>query len=123
MGGDGSESKNNDWWPLLGYVITYAFLSSTPNNELTTQQKVVYLKDNILDSLPSMMNIPNFNYSIKNSLLSGVIACVLDELGEWIVLDGLVLGDSEEGVSSGEGGSDQQRASVDQVVDLLLVDG
>lgn len=127
LGGDGSESKNNDWWPLLGYAITYAFLS-TPNNDMTTQQKFVYLKDNILDSLPSMMNIPNFDYNIKKSLLSGVMACVLDELGEWIVLDGLVLGDSEEEVSLGEGEMndgicDQQRASVDQVVDLLLVDG
>ena len=131
MGGDAGEGKNNhDWLSLLGYAITYAFLSS-PINDMTVMQKMTYLKDNILDSLPNMMNIPNFDYNTKNSLLSGIIACVLDEVAEWIVLDGLALGDDDDDSSeeiSPEGKMnvevcDKLRATLGQIVDLFLVDG
>ena len=129
-GGAGGGANNHDWLSLLGYAITYAFLSS-PINDMTVMQKMTYLKDNILDSLPNMMNIPNFDNNTKNSLLSGIIACVLDEVAEWIVLDGLALGDNDDDSSeeiSPEGKMnvevcDKLRATLGQIVDLFLVDG
>jgi len=114
--------KNENWYPLLGYAITYAFLSC--NNGMTVQEKISHLKTNILDSLPYMLGIPNFDYNTKHLLCSGIVGCVLDEVGEWIVLDGLVLG--EEGGINGneeEENNKQWRASVSQVVELLTVDG
>ena len=119
-----NNSKNENWYPLLGYAITYAFLSC--NNCMTVQQKISHLKSNILDSLPYMLGIPNFDYNTKHLLCSGIFGCVLDEVGEWIVLDGLVLGEGGGGIINGneeEENNKQWRASVSQVVELLTVDG
>ena len=52
---------------------------------------------------------------------------LMDEVGEWIVLDGLVLGGGGGGMINGndeeEESNKQWRASVSQVVELLTVDG
>lgn len=121
----GGETKSIEWLPLFGYLVAYAFLTS-PINALTTEEKIKFLKENICASLPSMLNIGNFDYDTKNSLLSGIIACVIDELGEWIVLDGLVLGDDAGACLREERMNEEScarfRASVGEVVDLLLVD-
>ncbi len=121
----GGETKSIEWLPLFGYLVAYSFLSS-PINTLTTEEKIKFLKRNICTSLPSMMNIGNFDYGTKNSLSSGILACVIDELGEWIVLDGLKLSD-DAGVCLREDKTNEEfcaqfRASVGEVTDLLLVD-
>ena len=121
----GGEKKNTDWWPLLGYTIAHAFLSS--NNFMTTQQMIHYLKENIVESLPTMLGIANFDYNTRNSLLSGILASILDKVGEWTVLDALVLSEMEN-LGSGEARineevCDRLRADVGQIVDLLLVNG
>jgi len=119
-----NSKKNENWYPLLGYTITYAFLSC--NNGMTVQEKISHLKNNILDSLPYMLGIPNFDYNTKHLLCSGIVGCVLDEVGEWIVLDGLVLGEEGGGIINGndeDENNKQWRASVSQVVELLTVDG
>lgn len=122
---DGGTKTNNDWWPLFGYLITYSFMSSPL--KMTTEQKLTLLKENIITSLPSMMLIPNFDHDTRNSLLSGIAACILDELADWIVLDSLALGEEVEEVSAvarmNEEVRNRYRANVDQIVDLLLVDG
>jgi len=119
-----NSKKNENWYPLLGYAITYAFLSC--NNNMTVQEKISHLRTNLLDSLPYMLGIPNFDYNTKHLLCSGIVGCVLDEVGEWIVLDGLVLGDEGGDIISGndeEENNKQWRASVSQVAELLTVDG
>jgi len=121
----GGETKSIEWLPLFGYLVAYAFLSS-PINTLTTEEKFKFLKENICTSLPSMMNIGNFDYDTKNSLLSGIIACVIDELGEWIVVNSLELGDDDRVCLREERMNEdfcaRFRVSVGVVVDVLLVD-
>ncbi len=115
------EPKSIAWLPLFGYVVAFSFLS-WPNSTLSTDEKIRFLKDKIYDSLPAMMGMGNFDYNTKNSLLSGVIACVVDELGEWIVLDGLELGDDDSLKRDKMHEELCARASVREIVDLLLVD-
>lgn len=77
------------------------------------------------------MGIPCFDYVKRHSLLSGVIACILDVVGEGLVLGGLSLDDLQEGggggISGDAGGSgggilqhDILGVEVGQIVDLLL---
>ncbi len=76
------------------------------------------------------MGVPCFDYVKKHSLLSGVVACFLDVLGEGLVLGSLTLEEMEEGRTTGvrmmEGGEnlgmypDILEVEVDQIVDLLL---
>ena len=149
--------KNTDHLPLLGYAIAHALLStsfsSSSNNNnvsssssdgtMTIQQKVSHLKSSaLITALPQLLNICQHDYPTKNALYSGIAACVLDEVGEWIVLDGLLLAestsssnsDSNSGSGSGVGlgGEDceqgmnacvceQMRANVESIVDLFLV--
>lgn len=126
--GLGDKKKKNDkWWPLLGYAIAHAFLSS-PDMNITTQEKVRYLKEHVLDSLPAIMGIRDFDYNTKNALLSGIHACVMDELVEWIVLDGLVLGEQPEVVPPGDAKMNEEvcdgmRASVHEMVGLFSIHG
>jgi hypothetical protein len=117
----GGEPKSIAWLPLFGYVVAYSFLS-WPISTLNTDEKIRFLKGEICDSLPAVMGMGNFDYNTKNSLLSGVLACVVDELGDWIVLDGLELGDDDS--LRGDGMHEElcARASVSDIVDLLLVD-
>ena len=42
VGGGGAQT--DAWWPLFGYFITYAFISSPI--EMTTEQKIIFLKEN-----------------------------------------------------------------------------
>ena len=119
------KTKSIEWLPLFGYLVAYTLLSS-PITTLTTEEKIKFLKGNICTSLPSMMNIGNFDYDIKNSLLSGIVACVIDELGEWIVMDSSELGD-DDGACLREERMNEEfcarfRVSVGGVIDLLLVD-
>jgi len=121
--------EDGGWWPLFGYAIAYAFLSSSSNQNLsiTVEQKMVYLKERIFSSLPDMMNMPDFDCQ-KSALWSGMAACVLDEVGEWIVLDGLVLGEAEDGGGREEARMnaevcDRLRSEVGPIVDLLREDG
>ena len=93
---------------------------------MTVQEKISHLRTNLLDSLPYMLGIPNFDYNTKHLLCSGIVGCVLDEVGEWIVLDGLVLGEGRGGIintNDEEESNKQWRASVSQVVELFTVDG
>ena len=83
-----SNRVNTAWWPLLGYSITHAILSSNQNNNsksdqqlFTIQQKLLQVQTAIMESLPSLMGIPCLDYVKKHSLLSGVVACFLDVLG------------------------------------------
>jgi hypothetical protein len=123
VGGGGAQS--DAWWPLFGYFITYAFISSPI--KMTTEQKIIFLKENFIATLPSMMLIRNFDYNTKNSLLSGIVACVFDELGDWIVSDSLAFSGEDEEESAiarmKEVVCSRHRATVGRVVDLLLVDG
>ena len=117
-------TKTNEWWPLFGYLITYAFISSPI--QMTAEQKIIFLKENVFTSLPSMMLIPNFDYKTKNSLLSGIAACVIDELANWIILDNFAvcgIGDEDPAVVRMHEEVCNSRASVSRMVDLLLVDG
>eukprot|EP00984_Skeletonema_dohrnii_P032446 scaffold26606_cov67-Skeletonema_dohrnii-CCMP3373.AAC.1 len=78
------------------------------------------------------MGIPCFDYVKKHSLLSGVVACILDVLGEGLVVGSLSLDEEEGGVGvgggvmtmmGGEAGAldhDILGVEVDQIVDLLL---
>jgi len=133
-----SNLANTAWWPLLGYSITHAILSSNDNNNdqtITIQQKMHQLQSSIMDSLPSLMGIPCFDYVKKHSLLSGVVACILDVLGEGLVVGSLSLDEEEGGVGvgggvmtmmGGEAGAldhDILGVEVDQIVDLLLCSG
>ena len=131
-----SNLANTAWWPLLGYSITHAILSSNDNNNdqtVTIQQKMHQLQSSIMDSLPSLMGIPCFDYVKKHSLLSGVVACILDVLGEGLVVGSLSLDEKEGGVGGGvmtmmggEAGAldhDILGVEVDQIVDLLLCSG
>ena len=97
---------------------------------MTVDQKLIFLKEKIVTSLPSMMLIPNFDYNTKNSLLSGIVACIFDEMGDWIVTDSLAV----SGMDANDSAlvrMDQEmmmmcnhrRANVCRVVDLMLVDG
>ncbi len=120
----GGGTKINEWWPLFGYLITYAFISSPI--KMTTEQKIIFLKENVVTSLPSMMLIPNFDYKTKNLLLSGIAACVIDELANWMVLDDLAVrgvGDEVSAMNEEVCNSNRHRASVSRMVDLFLVDG
>jgi hypothetical protein len=123
VGGGGAQT--DAWWPIFGYFITYAFISSPI--EMTTEQKIIFLKENFIATLPSMMLIRNFDYNTKNSLLSGIVACVFDELGDWIVSDSLAFSGEDEEESAiarmKEVVCSRHRATVGRVVDLLLVDG
>jgi hypothetical protein len=129
--GIGSSTKSNEWWPLLGYLITYAFISSSSPIKMTVDQKLIFLKEKVVTSLPSMMLIPNFDYNTKNSLLSGIVACIFDELGDWIVSDSLAVSGVDDANDSALVTMDQEmmilcnqrRANVCRVVDLMLVDG
>lgn len=149
-----SNLVNTAWWPLLGYSITHAILSSNSNDNhnnsdpsTTIQQKLQTVQTDIIQSLPSLMGIPCFDYVKKHSLLSGVVACVLDVLGEGLVLGSLSLEEMEEQgggkvkkdgggggkkvrMMVGEGGDnnylgttypDIMDVEVDQIVDLLLL--
>ena len=137
-GGNKKDESKNEWLPLLGYAIGHAFLSNpfppfSPNNNVVAE-KLLYLQSSIIPTLPSMMAIGNFDYDTKNSLLGGILGCVLDLVGEWIVVDGLWL-DELEGGGQGmagnggdedtddTGGYEKSRASVAQIVDILLTDG
>jgi hypothetical protein len=127
-----SNLTNTAWWPLLGYSIAHATLSNVHNDDnynfyLTTnaiQQKIRQLQS-IMDTLPSLMGIPSFDHIKKHSLLSGVVACILDVLGEGLVFGGTCL---DEGiVGGGLGGEVKQGgrhdilgAEVEQIVDLLI---
>lgn len=128
-----SNLTNTSWWPLLGYSITHAILTSNINNsdqQTTIQQKLHQVQTGIIQSLPSIMGVPCFDYVKKHSLLSGVVACFLDVLGEGLVLGSLTLEEMEEGRTTGvrmmEGGEnlgmypDILEVEVDQIVDLLL---
>ena len=131
VSGIGSSTKSNEWWPLLGYLITYAFISSSSPIKMTVDQKLIFLKEKVVTSLPSMMLIPNFDYNTKNSLLSGIVACIFDELGDWIVSDSLAVSGVDDANDSALVTMDQEmmilcnqrRANVCRVVDLMLVDG
>ena len=139
-----SNLANTAWWPLFGYTITHALLSSSfsnnndnNNNQTTTttiQQKLhQLLHSSIIDSLPSIMGIPCFDHVKKQSLLSGVVACILDVLGKGLVAGSLRLdneGGSGVGMMIGEGGEEEDgvvhrqdilEVGVDQIVDLLLL--
>ena len=84
------------------------------------------------------MGIPCFDFVKKHSLLSGVVACILDVVGEGLVLGTLSLDEDEveEGGTIGGGGGGRVRmmiggeeagtlgileVDVDQIVDLLLL--
>ena len=80
------------------------------------------------------MGIPCFDYVKKHSLLSGVVACILDVLGEGLVVGSLSLDEEEGGVGvgvmtmmGGEAGAsldhDILGVEVGQIVDLLLCSG
>lgn len=98
---------------------------------MTVDQKLIFLKEKVVTSLPSMMLIPNFDYNTKNSLLSGIVACIFDELGDWIVSDSLAVSGVDDANDSALVTMDQEmmilcnqrRANVCRVVDLMLVDG
>ncbi|KAL9184732.1 hypothetical protein ACHAXT_012702 [Thalassiosira profunda] len=135
----GGMKKNTDWYPLLGYAVARAFLHSSFRSSgagATVDQKMKYLKEHIAPSLPRALNIGQYDCDAKHALLAGVAACVVDEVGEWTVLDGLVLGELEEEKEAGRrgGGRDAEdemnadvcermRAEVGSIVDVLLVEG
>ena len=121
-----SNLANTAWWPLLGYSITHAILSdndqSTAATTTTIQQKIQLLQSAIMESLPSIMGIPCFDFVKKHALLSGVVACILDVVGEGLVMGSLTL-DQEEGAGvmvGGEAGTFILEVEVNQIVDLLL---
>eukprot|EP00986_Skeletonema_menzelii_P021006 scaffold32894_cov154-Skeletonema_menzelii.AAC.6 len=134
-----SNLANTAWWPLFGYSITHAILSNNNQTTNTFQQKIQQLQSAIMESLPSIMGIPCFDFVKKHSLLSGVVACILDVVGEGLVLGTLSLDEDEVeegGTIGGGGGGGGVRmmiggeeagtlgileVEVGQIVDLLLL--
>lgn len=119
-----SNLTNTAWWPLLGYTITHAVLSASSSKNNTLQQKIHQLQSSIMDSLPSLMGIPCFDYVKRHALLSGVVACILDVVGGGLVFGSLSLDHEGSGGGIRQGGGGIQHdilgVGVDQIVDLLL---
>ena len=127
-------SNKKAWLPLLGYVITHAtFYSFNDYDHSATniQQKIHQLQTAIFDSLPCLMGIPSFDTITKQSLLGGVVACILDVIGEGYVLGSMSLDEEDEGsgvLMGGEAGTLDLKnnilgVGVDQLMDLLLCSG
>jgi hypothetical protein len=133
-----NESDEEDWWSIFGYYIGHVILSSSPTTSCSTMNKVQYLKEYTCTKLPViMMNIGNnnknnYNYNtnshMKNLLLCGIAASVIDEVGEYTILDGLLLDDIDNSNNNMNNNveeditSQSSRPSVGDIVDLLLMD-
>ena len=144
------EQSSNAWWSLLGYMLTHAFLSldspsyfsnnnNAPNATITIHQRIQFLQSNFATTLPVMMGISFFDFKTRNSLLSGMTACVLDALGEAVIWGTWVLEQYKqqeevtrqqerleigvEGNVGGDGMCSILGAEVGQIVDLLLMKG
>jgi hypothetical protein len=131
-----NESVQEDWWSLFGYFIGHVILSSSPTtSSSSTMNTVQYLKEYTCTKLPViMMNIGNnnnnnynTNSNMKNLLLCGIAASVIDEVGEYTILDGLLLDDIDSNNNMNNNveediNSQSSRPSVGDIVDLLLMD-
>jgi hypothetical protein len=129
-----NEKTGKDWWSLFGYFIGHVTLSSSsPSTALTNtiNNKVQYLKEYICTKLPIMlMNIGSTNNydnsNMKNSLLSGIVASVIDEIGEWTIMDCSILDeidiDNNNNMYDVNDISSRSRPSVGDIVELLLMD-
>jgi hypothetical protein len=129
-----NNETGNDWWSLFGYFIGHVTLSSSSSSSALTNtinNKVQYLKEYICTKLPIMlMNIGStnnyYNSNMKNSLLCGIVASVIDEIGEWTIMDGSILDeidvDSNNNMYDVNDISFRSRPSVGDIVELLLMD-
>ena len=128
-----NNETGNDWWSLFGYFIGHVTLSSSSSSALTNTiyNKVQYLKEHICTKLPIMlMNIGStnnyYNSNMKNSLLCGIVASVIDEIGEWTIMDGSILDeidvDNKNNMYDVNDISFRSRPSVGDIVELLLMD-
>ena len=131
-----NESVQEDWWSLFGYFIGHVILSSSPTtSSSSTMNTVQYLKEYTCTKLPIIMsnigsnNNNNYktNSNMKNLLLCGIAASVIDEVGEYTILDGLLLDDIDSNNNMNNNveediNSQSSRPSVGDIVDLLLMD-
>jgi hypothetical protein len=94
---------------------------------------VQYLKEYTCTKLPIIMsniginnnNNYNTNSNMKKLLLCGIAASVIDEVGEYTILDGLLLDDIDSNNMNNDIediSSRSSRSSVGDIVDLLLMD-
>jgi len=125
-----NNETGKDWWSLFGYFIGHVTLSSSSSASTNTiNDKVQYLKEYICTKLPiMMMNLGStnnyYNSNMKNSLLCGIVASVIDEIGEWTILDGSILDDIDNNNNMYDVNdiSSRSRPSVGDIVELLLMD-
>lgn len=88
--------ERNAWLPVLGYVITHAFLSCR-DDKGTILESMDYVQTLLVRTLPKSLGL---DLEKRYALLSGVAAYLIDALGE-----GLVVGVS----SLGDDGNDSQQ--------------
>lgn len=126
------ERGDTEWLPLLGYLITFAFMSrneagagsgSGKNEGPTINERLDHLQS-ILPSLPSTLGI---NPLSRKEFMAGMAACLIDGLGEGLVRGMLRLEDEQgedfDGLEQSEDGWSMLGAEVGQIVDLLGVSG
>lgn len=122
------QQQRNAWLPLLGYVITHAFLSLRDAFN-TIHETMDYLQTVVVPTLPTTLGL---DCEKRKALLSGMAAYLIDALGEALAVGMLSLkdvddvqhqqqlqllaaGDSRLGSILG--------AEVAQIVDLLSLQG
>lgn len=119
--------ERNAWLPVLGYVITHAFLSCRDDKETTILESMDDVQSMLVPTLPKSLGL---DLEKRHALLSGVAAYLIDALGEGLAEGVSSLGEDENddvhenSITKGNGGVKSiLGAEVAQIVDLLCCQG
>eukprot|EP00956_Cyclotella_meneghiniana_P043732 scaffold284863_cov93-Cyclotella_meneghiniana.AAC.5 len=119
--------EQNAWLPVLGYVITHAFLSCRDDKETTILESMDDVQSMLVLTLPKSLGL---DLEKRHALLSGVAAYLIDALGEGLAEGVSSLGEDENddvhenSIMNGNGGVKSiLGAEVAQIVDLLCCQG
>ena len=85
------QQRRNAWLPLLGYVVTHAYLSRDSVGT-TIHETMDYLQTTLVPSFPAALGLDS---NKRRALLSGMAGCLIDKLGEALALATLSLKDDE----------------------------
>ena len=117
--------EENEWLPLFGYMIAYAFLCQNSNASFTQGSTIHEIMDHLQSIIPSLPATLGVSPVQRKIFLCGVTACLIDGLGIGLASAVLSLRDEEDEGLEGQsqGGCSLLGAEVAQIVELLCLPG